>query len=336
MSIDPRCLLRWIHIGESACDHARSGILQLSDAATDASPHPCESRVRIVRRRAVLPAAAALVVSLALLAGCSSVPGEDAGMSGSASPAASASSEGSAEAPASDAAPDPQQVAYELYHAKVQEYLAAYGAPGCDGSAESAFDVQTGTGLALVQLRDFDGDGIEELIVGYVNPDTADYMQPYIVEVWAVRDGELACVFAEPDALDHGQDVLTGFTTSSLDGEPVIETTIYGPSEVFAPHGAHDGVGAWAYRDGAFVQVLSCMHEYTEPPSGQESYLVDGEPSDAEGYRAARDRATASDYWQLRGYGGATGIEGAAMHAVPETIAETERVIDLLAASMGA
>ena len=220
---------------------------------------------------------------------------------------------------------DPREVAYGLYAEKVAEYVAAYGEPSYEGPAESDYDTQKGTGLNLVLLRDYDGDGIEELVLGHRNPDDSDYMHPYAVEVWAVRDGELVCALDDPDAFSHGQDVLTGFEDATVDGEPVVLTTIYGPSEV----GEQSGGGAYALRDGAFVQVHSYLQEYSFD-GRVNNFTVNGEPSDADGFLAAMERPVVSDYWSLMGYGAATPGEGVTLHTVPETVAEAQRVIALL------
>ena len=257
----------------------------------------------------------ALVGAIAL-AGCSTTPQMAPDPAGEMAPAADAE-----ETPE----PDPRQEAYSLYAGKVTEYVAAYGEPSYEGPAESDYETQTGTGLNLVLLRDYDGDGVEELVLGHRNPDDADYMHPYVVEIWTVRDGELVCALDDPDAFSHGQDVLTGFEDATLDGEPVVLATIYGPSEV----GERSGGCAYALRDGAFVQVLSYLQEYYFDGSVN-VFTVDGAPSDAEGFRTAMERPVTSDYWSLMGYGAAMPDEGVTLHTVPETVAEAQRVISLL------
>lgn len=266
-------------------------------------------------QRTRLLATMALVGTIALV-GCSTAPQMTPDPADEMAPAADAE-----ESPE----PDPQQEAYSLYAEKVAEYVAAYGEPSYEGPAESAYETQTGTGLNLVLLRDYDGDGVEELVLGHRNPDDADYMHPYVVEIWAFRDGELICALDDPDAFSHGQDVLTGFEDATLDGEPVVLATTYGPSEV----GERSGGCAYALRDGAFVQVLSYMQEYNFDGSVN-VFTVDGAPSDAEGFRAAMERPATSDYWSLMGYGAATPGEGITLHTVPETVAEAQRVISLL------
>ena len=259
--------------------------------------------------------AAALIGTIAL-AGCSTELQETLNSLEELAPAAG---------PTETAEPDPHQEAYGLYAAKVAEYVALYGEPSYEGPAESGYETQTGTGLNLVLLRDYDGDGIEELVLGHRNPDESDYMHPYVVEVWAVRDGGLVCALDDPDAFSHGQDVLTGFEDATIDGEPVVLTTTYGPSEV----GERSGGGAYALRDGSFVEVLSYLQEYSFDGSVN-VFTVNGAQSSAEGYRAAMERPVTSDYWSLMGYGAATPGEGVTLHTVPETVAEAQRVIALL------
>ena len=220
---------------------------------------------------------------------------------------------------------DPRQEAYGLYAQKVAEYVAAYGEPSYEGPAESTYEVQKGTGLNLVLLRDYDGDGIEELVLGHRNPDESDHMHPYVVEVWAAVDGELVLALDDPNAYQHGQDILTGFEDATLNGEPVVLTTIYGPSEV----GEQSGGGAYALRDGEFVQVLSYLQEYSFDGSVN-TFTVNEEQTDLDDFRAAMDLPVTTDYWSLMGYGSATPGENITLHTVPETVAEAQRVIALL------
>lgn len=269
-----------------------------------------------MRAPTMLTLATMALVGAISLSGCATAPQETADPAAESAPAAE---------PEEAAEVDPRQEAYGLYAQKVAEYVAAYGEPSYEGPAESTYETQKGTGLNLVLLRDYDGDGIEELVLGHRNPDEGDHMNPYVVEVWAAVDGELVLALNDPDAYQHGQDVLTGFEDATLDGEPVVLTTIYGPSEV----GEQSGGGAYALRDGQFVQVLSYLQEYSFDGSVN-TFTVNGEQTDTDGFLAAMERPVTSDYWSLMGYGSAMPGEGVTLHTVPETVAEAQRVIALL------
>ena len=127
-----------------------------------------------MRAPTMLTLATMALVGAISLAGCAAAPQETPDPAAESAPAAE---------PEEAAETDPRQEAYGLYAQKVAEYVAAYGEPSYEGPAESTYETQKGTGLNLVLLRDYDGDGIEELVLGHRNPDEGDHMNPYVVEV---------------------------------------------------------------------------------------------------------------------------------------------------------
>lgn len=78
---------------------------------------------------------------------------------------------------------------YQAYYDLCMEYQRKHGAPGHrKWAGEDSYDL---TGLCAVKLMDFDGDGNEELLLGYA--DQAPGVQ-YAYEVWAWQENKLVQV----------------------------------------------------------------------------------------------------------------------------------------------
>lgn len=90
-----------------------------------------------------------------------------------------------------------EQLAYAHYYLKCQELINAYGPAGTTDLYDGQMTAMTG--LALAQLIDFDGDGLNELLVSYnaveIGTDAASADEVYPVEVWDYQDGELVQVY---------------------------------------------------------------------------------------------------------------------------------------------
>ncbi|MCD8119919.1 MAG: hypothetical protein LUE29_10660 [Lachnospiraceae bacterium] len=90
---------------------------------------------------------------------------------------------------------------YALYAEVVKEYEDIYGKGGYQEYGIAGYGV---TGTYLLQLLDFDGDGLEELLVGVYDENNYTQMTdingckfPW-VEIWAYVDGDITKVYA-PD-----------------------------------------------------------------------------------------------------------------------------------------
>ncbi|MCD8117824.1 MAG: hypothetical protein LUE21_12100 [Oscillospiraceae bacterium] len=105
---------------------------------------------------------------------------------------------------------------YALYAEVVQEYEDTYG--------ELEFYEQTDynsieyTGVFLLELVDFDQDGIEELIIGYSIPDSFGQgsVWPYL-DVWRLEDGEPVLAY-EGAIIEHG-DISRHCAFTLMDGK---------------------------------------------------------------------------------------------------------------------
>ena len=90
-----------------------------------------------------------------------------------------------------------EQLAYAHYYLKCQELINAYGPAGTTDLYDGQMTAMTG--LALARLIDFDGDGLNELLVSYnaveIGTDAASADEVYPVEVWDYQDGGLVQVY---------------------------------------------------------------------------------------------------------------------------------------------
>lgn len=90
-----------------------------------------------------------------------------------------------------------EQLAYAHYYLKCQELVNTYGPAGTTDLYDGQMTAMTG--LALARLIDFDGDGLNELLVSYyaveIGTDAASADEVYPVEVWDYQDGELVQVY---------------------------------------------------------------------------------------------------------------------------------------------
>lgn len=90
-----------------------------------------------------------------------------------------------------------EQLAYAHYYLKCQELINTYGPAGTTDLYDGQMTAMTG--LALARLIDFDGDGLNELLVSYyaveIGTDAASADEVYPVEVWDYQDGELVQVY---------------------------------------------------------------------------------------------------------------------------------------------
>ena len=102
---------------------------------------------------------------------------------------------------------DETTLMYQLYYEKLMELQDTYGEASLERMDESViYEAGDGymlytyywTGLFFAYLVDMDGDGSEELIAGYYDPDKADTSDgysllstAYTIEVWTYADGEI-------------------------------------------------------------------------------------------------------------------------------------------------
>lgn len=221
---------------------------------------------------------------------------------------------------------DSQQVAYELYNGKVKEYLAKYGEPG---STTDEFATRL-NGLYFARLMDLDGDGLEELVLGYGDPSGAagDGTTDCTLDVWALKDDALVQVGSVKSASDHGQDAAGWIPIATLDGAPVL----FGGK----PNVDIEGDVAWyGMVDGKLQAQLRLVVEPLPVGEGQSTlyppevrYLVDGKEVDAAAYIEAGKRVQVTENYAVVDHSGSiqTG-NGAPLHITQETLQMTKDTI---------
>ena len=155
---------------------------------------------------------------------------------------------------------------YAAYYSKCQEYSTLYGAPGVTG-----VDGSFGEGLALVWLVDMDGDGADELVLGYISPiDVTSTRFDDGVEIWSYRDGELVCDYRDCFAL-YGTDGYTPYVElyerNDGAGYYLAKDNCFGSGPPVFTH------ELWGYADdGSFEQVAGKAEFWRIDGSGADYY----------------------------------------------------------------
>lgn len=182
-----------------------------------------------------------------------------------------ANGDGGADENGSRTSPDASEMqaapeAYEAYAAKLQEYVATYGAPSVgSGTPYSA------EGVCVAELVDFDVNGIEELLVIYYDRESArdtfsgmNDGAAYVAEVWAYEDGELRQAYRQPT-----QSTNAGFAYQSRslidDGTSWMESEEYTNGHYF---------DLWEIADGA--SSVRHFYEVRDEYTANESHWSDG------------------------------------------------------------
>ena len=231
-----------------------------------------------------------------------------------------------------DARTDEQKAA-DLYLAKCREYIDKYGKPGTR-------EYQNGTlatGLAVAKLIDFNGDGMDELMLCYDTtpaPDQQDdafseqQKDAYAVEVWSYKDGKISKVFDEPDSVSSSNGASLFITMYELDGSPCMSTWKAEFATGANTTSEDDTFTYYAFNGTSFDASLTLASHYKNPYSDDHSvsYEVDGKQAGESDYRAASNRAQESGMiWLLSFNGTRSAGESAAT-----TISDTKATLDEL------
>lgn len=237
-----------------------------------------------------------------------------------------------AAATTTDARTDEQKAA-DLYLAKCREYIDKYGKPG-------TCEYQNGTlatGLAVAKLIDFNGDGMDELMLCYDTtpaPDQQDdafseqQKDAYAVEVWSYKDGKISKVFDEPDSVSSSNGASLFITMYELDGSPCMSTWKAEFATGANTTSEDDTFTYYAFNGTSFDASLTLASHYKNPYSDDHSvcYEVDGKQAGESDYRAASNRAQESGMiWLLSFNGTRSAGESAAT-----TISDTNATLDEL------
>lgn len=247
-------------------------------------------------------------------------------------PPAPSADDAHAAATTTDARTDEQKAA-DLYLAKCREYIDKYGKPGTR-------EYQNGTlatGLAVAKLIDFNGDGMDELMLCYDTtpaPDQQDdafseqQKDAYAVEVWSYKDGKISKVFDEPDSVSSSNGASLFITMYELDGSPCMSTWKAEFATGANTTSEDDTFTYYAFNGTSFDASLTLASHYKNPYSDDHSvsYEVDGKQAGESDYRAASNRAQESGMiWLLSFNGTRSAGESAAT-----TISDTNATLDEL------
>lgn len=227
---------------------------------------------------------------------------------------------------------DPKQVAYALYDAKIEEYVAKYGEPG---SETGQFATKL-TGLYFARLMDLDGDGVEELVLGYGEPgkvtDEGDTVAA--LDVWTLKGDTIQQVGTVESALNHSQDATGWIPIAMLDGSPVL----FGGK----PNVDVQGDVVWyGMVDGELEPKLRLVVEPVPVGEGEREvyppevcYFVNGREADETSYLEAEKRVQIVENYATLGYESPSKLyDGTPVHSVQETLQMTMDTIAQLAAA---
>lgn len=205
--------------------------------------------------------------------------------------------EGSEKAP--EAKKDPREEAFKLFSDKVAAYQKKYGSAGKITSSDKK--VTIATGLYVTKTVDFDGDGIEELLLvsGGLKkyPKAGDVFAAYKsfkVEVWAYRDGKLVSVFDQAGAIDHGNDLTQGLRLAVYGGKPAIAVSTYGPSDNSKDA---SGLALYQYTNGAFSATLSYSGPTDALAASEGAFTLNGKPAKRSDVEAALGQVKFTGYY---------------------------------------
>ena len=157
--------------------------------------------------------------------------------------------------------PDSNEI-YSAYYNKLMELQAQYGEAGI---TEQNGDMVL-TGLCLARLIDFDGDGLEELILAYNDGVPDEWGWPvFTLEIWGYVDAECLKLFETQDGLAELYSTATELSLFSLEGK-------YYFVQSFSENGAEGSID-WGLEDGIFVQSMVYQFQDTD---GSEKAWIDG------------------------------------------------------------
>lgn len=155
---------------------------------------------------------------------------------------------------------------YKPYYDLCMEYRDKYGEGGYKTNEDSteSYSVVNLTGLCVVRLIDFNREGTKELLLGYRKEADESSYNPYVYEVWSLKDGQAVNVLPATEA-SHGQDVGSWIEIASKEEIPYL----------VVDHAA-DMASYIKYENGKFTTAYS--YEMVFPQSGDDFlYLVNGE-----------------------------------------------------------
>lgn len=254
---------------------------------------------------------------------------------------------------------DPRAASYALYLAKCQELINTYG----EGTAIDIWggSGRAATGLVLAQTIDFNGDGLEELLVVYTTSNLADSFQvtedTYRVEVWAYdpeggEDGEGSIALVHEQRTSYTNGGMTFLTQYVRDNKVYLFFDGYDTID-YAAEGLPESTvryieGLWGMQeDQTFTKVLETWNQYDyEVPGGAfDRYFLNGGEAAADAYEAEAAQymnASTYNFLEFSQYsdGGVNSLgssgQSEARYSVDQTLQITRDTLALLEAGAGA
>ena len=225
----------------------------------------------------------------------------------------------------------PAHPEYGAYYEKVKEYQARYGDHGVRVFNDEWSEFDGTTGLALVNLVDFDHDGIEELVLGYGDESLMDSYEThsnfsaYKLEVWGYDASGIKLLYQGGPQQGDIDIVAFELDVSSDASVPSIIR------EAFHVAGG-DTFEYYALKNGSFERVDSLHVEYEEDIH----FFVNGSEVSEAAYDAVNEKYSASPY-QIKYYilGDLSYDVGDQIDYQAELFAKTDEVIAKLAESSG-
>ncbi len=219
-----------------------------------------------------------------------------------------------------------EQKAADLYLAKCREYIDKYGEPTLTSYQYN----DLASGLAVARLIDFDGDGMDELLLVYdTNPapsgsvysyDT-DQKGAYTVEVWAYKDGKISKVYDEPDSVRSADDGSLFVQISTLDGTEICVST---RTQDYDETTSSDVFRNYAFDGDEFDVALETASQ-SEQGGSNTVFTVDGQEVSLDDEIAASKRVQQTDcIWLL------ISTYFQASPNVSQTISDTNATLDEL------
>ena len=194
-----------------------------------------------------------------------------------------------------------EQKAADLYLAKCREYIDEYGEPTLTSYQYN----DLASGLAVARLIDFDGDGMDELLLVYdtkpapsdsVYSYDTDQKGAYTVEVWAYKDGKISKVYDEPDSVRSADDGSLFVQISTLDGT---ETCISTRTQDYDETTSSDVFRNYAFDGDEFDVALETASQ-SEQGGSNTVFTVDGQEVSLDDEIAASKRVQQTDcIWLL-------------------------------------
>lgn len=251
---------------------------------------------------------------------------------------------------------DPRTASYALYLAKCQELINTYG----EGTAIDIWggSGRAATGLVLAQTIDFNGDGLEELLVVYTTSNLADSFQvtedTYRVEVWAYdpEGGEDSIALVHEQRTSYTNGGMTFLTQYVRDNKVYLFFDGYDTIDYAAEDLPESTVryieGLWGMQeDQTFARVLETwnQYDYDVPGGAFDRYFLNGAESAADAYEAEAAQymnASTYNFLEFSQYsdGGVNSLgssgQSEVRYSVDQTLQITRDTLALLEAGAGA